>query len=122
MIQEKQHLIEVYATLISQNETRGSAQIHEKLCIVLKLSPSDFRPFETIKYIPTYREAIKIIYDVIDDFESSRILQEMGAAILLENKLERASFRENVFGELDEEYTHYRCIKCNYEYAEETIR
>lgn len=80
MNQDKQHLIEIYATIVSQNETRGRAQIHENLCTVLKMSHSDFRPFETIKYIPTYRQALKIIYDAIDDFEPTKPLKEMGAA------------------------------------------
>ena len=80
MIQGKRQLIEVYATIISQNETRGRAQVHKDLCIALKMSHSEFRPFETIRYIPTYRQALKIIYDTIDDFEPSKLLHELGAA------------------------------------------
>jgi len=75
---KKKHLIEVYATLISQEETRERARIHEELCIALKFPHSEFRPFERIRFVPTYRQALRIIYDTIDSFKPSKRLPNMG--------------------------------------------
>ena len=75
---KQMHIIEVYATLISENETRGRAQVHEDLCVLLRVPHSEFRPFERVRFIPTYRQALKIIYDAIEELESSKRIPDIG--------------------------------------------
>lgn len=75
---EKKYLIETYATLISQDETRERARIHDDLCIALKVQHCEFKPFENIDFVPTYQQALKIIYDAIDNFEPSKRIPNYG--------------------------------------------
>lgn len=72
------HLIEVYATLISEDETRERARIHEDLSIALKVPHSEFKPFEHIESVPTYQQAVKIIHDYINNFDPAKQLPDYG--------------------------------------------
>ncbi|MCK4665956.1 hypothetical protein KAU33_04360 [Candidatus Dependentiae bacterium] len=83
LISKQKKLIEVYATLISEDETRERVRIHDDLCFALKVPHCEFHPFEDIDFIPTYKQALKIIYDAIDNFEPSKRLPDYGVEACL---------------------------------------
>ncbi len=61
-----EELIKTYAMLVSEDEDRGRSTIHHELCISLGLSHDDFKPFEDIKRIPTYHQALRDIRFIIE--------------------------------------------------------
>ena len=57
-----EELIKAYAMLISQDEQRGRTELHHLLCQSLLIPHSEFKPFEDIKRIPTYPQALNMIH------------------------------------------------------------
>jgi len=70
-IHNSSHLIKQYANIISSDSalsTNYRSKIHSKLCDSLGLDYNKFRPFESteIRYIPTYDQALKIIWKALE--------------------------------------------------------